>query len=215
VAALDDDNVLATFELDPSQRSAQALLPALRELLLRVGWKPDDLELIAVAVGPGSFTGLRVGVTVAKTLAYATRAEVMGVNALEVIARQALTSGAGVLEAIMDAQRGQLFVGRFQRSAAGETVWAGEPLIADDAQWLAELKPGTIATGPGLAKLVDQLPAGVTAVDRPYWLPTAAAVGKLGLQLYQVGRRDDLWKLAPLYLRPSAAEEKWNRHHGV
>jgi tRNA A37 threonylcarbamoyladenosine modification protein TsaB len=152
---------------------------------------------------------------VAKTLAFATRAEVMGVNALEVIARQAPTGGACALEAVMDAQRGQLFVGRFNRSATGETAWLGEPLIADEGEWLAELKPGTVVTGPGLAKLVDRLPAGVTAVDRQYWQPTAAEVGQLGRQFYEGGRRDDLWKLAPLYLRPSAAEEKWNKHHGV
>jgi tRNA threonylcarbamoyladenosine biosynthesis protein TsaB len=215
VAALDDDNVLAALELNPTQRSAQALLPAIRELFDQVGWRPEVVQLIVVAVGPGSFTGLRVGVTVAKTLAYVAGSQVMGVNALEVIARQMPTVGAGLIEAVIDAQRGQLFVGRFSRSVNGETIWLGEATILDERDWLAGIDPGTVVSGPGLAKLIDRLPPGVTAADRKHWNPTAKGVGQLGLQQYRAGRRDDLWKLAPLYFRPSAAEEKWNRHHGV
>jgi tRNA threonylcarbamoyladenosine biosynthesis protein TsaB len=86
VAASDSSKLLLELELNTSQRSAQSLAPAINSLLQQVGWKPADVELVAVTVGPGSFTGLRVGVTTAKTFAYAVGAEVLGIDTLETIA---------------------------------------------------------------------------------------------------------------------------------
>src|SRR6185369_14233589 len=68
--------------LTAEQRTAQALAPSLKQLLAAVGWSPKDVEMVAVAIGPGSFTGLRIGVTTAKAFAYAVGAEVIGVNTL-------------------------------------------------------------------------------------------------------------------------------------
>src|SRR5208337_2248427 len=89
VAVAADGKVLAELQLDPQQRSAQWLAPAIRSLLERVGWQPREIGLIAVTIGPGSFTGLRVGVATAKILAYATGAQVLGIGTLEAIATAA------------------------------------------------------------------------------------------------------------------------------
>ena len=78
-----DANLLAELSLDHTQRSAQSLAPAIEALLTQVGWLPRDVQLVAVSVGPGSFTGLRVGVTTAKVFAYAVGAEVLGIDTLE------------------------------------------------------------------------------------------------------------------------------------
>jgi hypothetical protein len=75
--------------------------------------------------------------------------------------------------------------------------------------WLASLRPGTIITGSGLTAAIEaQLPPGVVVADASQRDPQAATVGRVAYSQYQAGRRDDLWKLAPVYLRPSAAEEK-------
>src|SRR5262245_33492571 len=71
VAALDERGVLAELALDSRRRSAQTLVPGMAALVESVGWRSRDVELVAVASGPGSFTGLRIGVTTAKTFAYA------------------------------------------------------------------------------------------------------------------------------------------------
>jgi tRNA threonylcarbamoyladenosine biosynthesis protein TsaB len=86
VAASDGTNLLLELDLAPQQRSAQSLAPAILQLLCRVAWKPLDVELVAVTIGPGSFTGLRVGVTTAKTFAYAVGAAILGIDTLETIA---------------------------------------------------------------------------------------------------------------------------------
>src|SRR5215813_11089947 len=84
-------SVVGQTMLNAEQRTAQALAPALRSLLSEAGWRPDSVELVAVAVGPGSFTGLRIGVTTAKTLAYAVGCQAIGVHTLLAIAAQAPT----------------------------------------------------------------------------------------------------------------------------
>ena len=75
--------------LDPARRSARTLAPGIRHLLADAGWTPRDVALVAVSIGPGSFTGLRLGVMTAKAFAYAVGAPVLGIGTLEVIAAHA------------------------------------------------------------------------------------------------------------------------------
>ena len=112
---------------------------------------------------------------------------------------------------MLDAQRKELFLGRFQGVAGQEISRQGPDHIVAAEAWLQSLDVGTIATGPGLAKFTDRLPADVVVVPPPLREPQAATVGRLAWREYQRGRRDDLWKLAPVYLRPSYAEEKAGR----
>src|SRR5688572_30661357 len=115
VAALDAGGVLRELPLDPALRSARSLAPGIRQLLQGMGWQPRDVQLVAVTAGPGSFTGLRVGITTAKAFAYAAGAEVLGVDTLEVLARQA-PSDAQLVQTAIDAQRQELFVATFHRT---------------------------------------------------------------------------------------------------
>ncbi len=185
------------------ERTAQFLAPRLNDLLQESGWPATSIQLVSVTVGPGSFTGLRIGVTTAKTLAYAVGAEVIGVNTLAVIARQA-PQADGRLWVVMDAQRQELFAAKFD----AERKLIGETRILSQSEWLSALEPGDQVTGPGLRRLQSELPTSVEVVDEAKWQPLATAVGQLGWHEYQAGRRDDLWKLLPQYYRPSAAEEK-------
>ena len=210
VAALDGHNLLACIDLSPQERSAQALAPAIHSLWRDVGWEPGDTQLIAVAVGPGSFTGLRVGITTAKTLAYCLGCEVAGVHTLEVIASQS-PAAVDRLHVWLDAQREQVFAATFSCRPGERPVTIAAARILDNDAAAAGLSPGDFVSGPALRKLAAKVPPGVHVVDEEFWRPTATAIGQLALRRYEAGERDDLWKLAPLYLRQSAAEEKWDR----
>jgi len=80
--------------------------------------------------------------------------------------------------------------------------------IISAQEWITRLQAGTIVTGAGLSRVENQLPTDVLVVPAEYRESKAAVIGRLAWRDYQSGRRDDLWKLAPLYLRPSYAEEK-------
>jgi tRNA threonylcarbamoyladenosine biosynthesis protein TsaB len=212
VAAVEDDRLLGQTCFDPEQRAARAFAPAILKQLASVGWRPEDIQLIAVTQGPGSFTGLRIGVTAAKTLAYTVGAEVIGVNTLKVIAFQT-PPGHRRVRVVLDAQRGQLFAATFQRhGAAWDTV--AQTHIIDGDDWLRSLTADEVVTGAGLAKLQDRLPSHAVVVDREHWIPQAATVGQVGHLEHRSGKRDDLWKLAPQYYRKSAAEEKFEAKDG-
>ena len=216
VAALDGGLPLAQLDLDPQLRSARTLAPGLQQVLREVGWAPAEVQLLAIGLGPGSFTGLRLGVMTAKAFAYATGAAILGIGTLDAIAWRA-PAEAGTIAVGIDAQRGEVYCGSFTREPAGATaaagardvVAAGPVDIVAAARWIDSLPAGCVVTGPALAKLAESLPAGLPPAPRESWQPTAAAVGQLAALRAARGARDDVWKLAPLYLRRSAAEEKW------
>ena len=178
------------------------MAPAIVDLLAAVAWRPADVQLVAVAIGPGSFTGLRVGITTAKMFAYAVKADAVAVNTMEAIAHQA-PKIAGPLWAVLDALRDQVVAARFRNSPGG--CWepdGGEELL-DNSTFIARLSAGEGVSGPGLNKLELQIPAGVTIVDRELWSPSATSIGQLGWRYHQAGRRDDLFSLRPRYSRPA------------
>jgi tRNA threonylcarbamoyladenosine biosynthesis protein TsaB len=210
LALLQADRLVARRALDPHRRSARSLAQGIAAALGSAGWRAADLQLVAVAAGPGSFTGLRVGVTTAKVLAYAVGAEVLGVSTLETIAQQAPPDVAA-LHVVMDAHRGLLFAGRFARAAEGTMVPQRPPAVLEAGAWLAELVPRDTVSGPMVRRLEQRLPAGVRATPEATWAPDAVTVGRLAWQKHVAGRRDDLWRLAPDYVRASAAEEQRGR----
>src|SRR5215207_3267182 len=98
--------------LSGDERTAQMLAPTIQKLLTEAEWSPKSVELVAVTVGPGSFTGLRIGVTTAKAFAYAIGADVLGINTLEALAVQSPPSESP-LWTVLDAQRQELFAAKF------------------------------------------------------------------------------------------------------
>ncbi len=205
VALLCDDRLHAERDLPPDARSARTLASAVHDLWQQAG-KPQ-VSLVAVARGPGSFTGLRVGVTTAKTLAYAWGAKLLGVHTLDAIAAQAATTPASSLHVVLDAQRQELFVAKFE-SLENEWRRIGPDAIIASQDWLTSLESSTQVTGPALTKLRDRLADSVLITPAQHWHPRAAIVAKLARKVNQAGQADELWTLMPDYLRVSYAEEK-------
>jgi len=205
-AVLTVDGRIHVVRLPPSAKSAPGLAPAIRDALSAASLLPAAIRVVGVTVGPGSFTGLRIGVTTAKTLAYALSADLVAVDTLDVLARQAPVESAR-LHAVVDAHRNQLFAGIYRNDAG---IWRSESpwrLPTIDA-WLSDLRPGDQVTGPIVTRLLPRLPAGVDVVAESLRQHDAATVALIAADLHASGRRDDIWKLVPNYGRLAAAEEK-------
>jgi tRNA threonylcarbamoyladenosine biosynthesis protein TsaB len=207
VAALVSGNhgaeLKAELLLPADERSAQTLLPTVKQLIADCHWQPSDIDLVCVTMGPGSFTGLRIGVTAAKSLAFAVGAKLVGVHTLSALAAS-VVNRTGRLWAIMDAQRAELFAACFD----GEISNNPTTHIVSIDDWLAELRTGDTVIGPPLAQLAEKLPTGVDAVEKKLWTPQAGVVGRLGYDLFLAGQTTDPVQLVPNYYRKSAAEEK-------
>jgi tRNA threonylcarbamoyladenosine biosynthesis protein TsaB len=207
----EEADVIAERRLPEGQRTARSLLPCIEALLDEHSWRPADVEMIAVTTGPGSFTGLRIGVVAAKTLAYATGAKLVGVHTLAAIAELVQTDSVAPgrrLWTVLEAQRQELFVACFDLARPiVEQADAATEILGVDA-WLARLQQGDAVAGPPLVKLSERLPPEVAAVDARLWSPSAAAAGRLGAALFERGATIDPLALVPNYYRKSAAEEK-------
>ncbi len=207
IALAEDGDVVSETQLPSDLRSAQSLAPAIQQSLEQAGWTPQDVQLVAVTAGPGSFTGLRIGIATAKAFAYAVGAEVLGVDTHEALAL-ACPDDVSHLATVIDAQRNQVVARDFQRDGAGQLAPQAESALMDIDKWLETIAPGARVTGPILRRIGDRLPAGREPLPPELWQPTAANVALLAHRQYAAGRRDDLWQLAPVYSRLSAAEEK-------
>jgi tRNA threonylcarbamoyladenosine biosynthesis protein TsaB len=194
--------------LDETRRHARDLAPAVAELLTALSWKPVDVDCVIVSRGPGSYTGLRVGIMAAKMFAYATGATLVAVDTFAAIADQA-GPDATVVDVLADAQQDRVYWQRYRRSGSGSTMAPiSELAIRPFADWLAHWEEGVWVSGPGLQQQCTKLPAGCVTVAARDWHPHPASLLKLGLARLAKGEWDDPFALEPLYLRPSAAEEK-------
>jgi tRNA threonylcarbamoyladenosine biosynthesis protein TsaB len=212
VAVAEGPTLLAVRRLEEARRHARDLAPATVELLTSRGWKACDLNGVVVSLGPGSYTGLRVGVMSAKTLAYAVGCALIGVETLAVVAAQA-PKEINRLDVLADAQQEKVYVQSFARD--GDDWRPLDALgIRPFAEWLALRTAGTWVSGPGLHRWAPRLPADAPAVDAALWDPQAETLLQLGLTRYAAGERDDPFALEPLYLRPSSAEEQQRARQG-
>jgi tRNA threonylcarbamoyladenosine biosynthesis protein TsaB len=211
VALLDRSGGAATplvqRALPEGQRSAKSLLPCVADALREASWRPTDLDLIAVTTGPGSFTGLRIGVVAAKTLAYATGAKLVGVHTLAAIAA-GVQCEASRLWVLLDAQRQEFFAACFDLRRPLDQQLDLETHILGFEQWLALVKTGDAVAGPPVAKMRERMPAELTIADTPQTSPHAADVGGLAIAHFDAGETVDPLALTPRYFRKSAAEEK-------
>lgn len=208
VALLRDDAVVAERRLDTAgRRHAQTLHAELRDLLQAAGLSAREIDALAVSLGPGSFTGLRVGVVGAKTWAYATGCRVVGVETPLICAAAAPADWSHVW-VVTDAQRGDFFVAEYRRDETRRWQRTAPLGIVAAAEWLRQRQPEERIIGPGVSRIAEGATAAQVFRDEWATQPSAGVLGQLAHQRLQAGSFDDYWTLVPIYLRPSAAEEK-------
>jgi tRNA threonylcarbamoyladenosine biosynthesis protein TsaB len=191
--------IVAAEDLGGGRQHNRQLIPAIERTLRTHGLAPRQLAGVAVGVGPGSYTGLRVGLTAAKTLAYVVGCSLAAVPSFAAVAADV----PGEAFVIGDALQGTIYVQRFANGVAVSDLGIDR---FDD--WVNAFPSGVTVAGPGLTVYGDRLPAGVTrsAVTEP----SVEAVFRVAKTLTPL-LRDELMRLEPLYLRGSSAEEKAKR----
>ena len=196
--------VVRSVKLDDMRRHARDLAATVESILKTEAIPPAELTGVMASRGPGSYTGLRVGLMSAKALAYATGCRIVAVDTFAAIAERSPPEAKGVW-VVADALKNLVYVQSYSRTASG---WhAADALrILPFEEWLPQAEEKWIS-GPGLAVYADRLPREcrrVEEVDREPQVENVFAVGKrlAGLS------REEMFALEPLYLRGSSAEEK-------
>jgi tRNA threonylcarbamoyladenosine biosynthesis protein TsaB len=208
VALVDENGSIQEREFPHGLQHAAGLIPLIDEMCQQHGWKAADLREIYVSAGPGSFTGLRIGITLAKTLAFVTSAKLVAVPTMRVLVENAPAEARHVI-VVLDAKREQIFTARFER---GEQRWTEtEPPHLDSLAAMLSRSPRPVyLIGEGTPFHQQHVPsdAEILITDQQTWRARASVLARIGGQMARAGEFVDPFLLEPIYIRIPEAQEK-------
>lgn len=202
-AALLRDGALVAERTDTVEHNRTGLLTMIDALFADASLRPLDIDAVAIGAGPGSFTGLRIGMATAKGIAFATGRPLWAVSSLAAVAHLALApADPGTVVAVVDARRGEVYAGAYLRQGAGVAL-VGEERVLPPAQLASICTDEHVRYAGNAATSYPELAAlpGMWSVT-----PSGRAVAELALA---GSRADILVGGAPTYIRPSEAEVKY------
>jgi len=204
-------------------RHSSELFPTVQALLTRFGRKPAQIQQVYICVGPGSFTGLRIGVALAKTMHLANRAKIVAVDTLDAIAANASDYAhrrdisLRRIAAVLDAKRGQFYIAAYEQLVANKKGY--KKIMSDRLMTPLEFLQRFACQDVPIWLLGDALlyykhrfqADGVRTLPEQYWSAQAKNVYILGWELAKAGEFADPLTLQPTYIRRPEAEEKWQQ----
>jgi len=212
VGLIDEDEVLVEHLLNIPITHSERLLRAIELALSEAGVAIGDLDGWAISLGPGSFTGLRIGVSTIKGLAFATRKPVAGVSTLDVLASQ-ISPTPHLVCPILDARKGEVYTAFYRYHEGRYPVRQSAYHAARPEDLAKSIEEKTIFVGDGVKTygdyLRESLPGLALFPPLPLNLPHGSLTAVLGLQLLRNREYLDLPTFTPLYIRPSEAELKF------
>ena len=214
VALIDEKKVLANYDAVGKLNHSVLLMPTIKKSLAKAKKKIKDISLFSVGTGPGSFTGLRIGVTAIRGLAIALDKPIIGVPTMDAIAYNALgldpdhrslhNQGLTPLICpILDAKKNQVYACIY--GVDGDKLVRKSDYLLEPVEKLVErLKGRVIFLGDGIPIYRDKLSAKKALkaefIDDKRWFPKASVIAKLGLLMFSSGKHDDPYDLEPMYL---------------
>lgn len=195
------------------RQRTRTLVSDIDRLLRDCGIQPKEIESVAVSAGPGSFTGLRIGIVFAKTFSWSIGAHLIAVDTFATIAHQTRDSIAGhdvqirdgSITVISDAQRGEFFAADFVTIPGSDELAVITPLRIIRTE---DLSPNSIITGPGIEKLPPSTQSLLRLAEPEFRQPRAASIARTALKMAAREQFADPDTLEPIYVRRSYAEEK-------
>ena len=207
IAVCDGNIVVGRKTYGKNLSHGKEIVSSLESIFNEIKWKPNDIELIAVSIGPGSYTGLRIGVTCAKTLAYGLGKPVIDVPTLDVLVENVKDNSAKTICPVIDAKRKSVYACIYDRDKKRKIT---DYLIISPDSLIDMLPESTLIYGDGIApykQIFAQKELTILSDDK-LGIADAANVARLGMERYEQGIRCEINSLVPLYLRKSEAEEK-------
>jgi tRNA threonylcarbamoyladenosine biosynthesis protein TsaB len=210
VALLEDETLLGEANVESPATHSARLFRSIDFLLGALGKDIKDVEAFAVAAGPGSFTGIRIGVGAVKSLAFASGKPVAPVSTLLALASKLAAEGAPLVCPLLDAKKEEIYAGLFEAGERGLVELIHQGAYDPEAFFARLPAQGLIAfAGSGLAaykaKLLPHVGARARFPERSPFI--AAEIGRIGVGLIRAGKGIDAAALEPLYFRRSQAEE--------
>jgi tRNA threonylcarbamoyladenosine biosynthesis protein TsaB len=216
VAIIEDEHLIAEYILNVVSTHSERLLPSIDQILKDSQLTVRDIEGFAVSLGPGSFTGLRIGISTVKGLALATGRAVVGVPTLDCLAHNIAFTHLLVCP-ILDARKGEVYTALYQGDGSGRLEKLTPDLALKPEELLTRIKEPVIFLGDGVEAYRDTLRSGQdNCLFAPAYLnqPRASVLAKLGLEKFRQGNIFKEDEIQPLYCRLAEAEIAWKEKEG-
>ena len=210
VSLLEDKNLLASFCGNMKKTHSNTLLPTVEYLLTYSGISPSDIDLFSVAVGPGSFTGIRIGVATVKGLTFGRKCPVCEVSTLEAMAYSFCDREGAFVCPVLNARRGDVYNALFKiTDGVPVRITKDDSLHATALEKMLEPYGEILFCGDG-ASVVEKLfkERKINLQNELTCYPSGVGVALAGLNTFEKGRYTSGTELAPIYLKPSQAERE-------
>lgn len=216
IAAVVGDKVGEEVRFPHGLQHAAQIVPIIDRICRGHNWTPRDIQELYISIGPGSFTGLRIAVTLAKTMALATDVKLVAIPSTRVLVHNAPAQAQNAI-VVLDAKRGQIFTARFTKH---DDQWVEtEPAHLDTLAAMLARSPRPVwLVGQGInyhRNAINPADTGVIVTPADSWRARAMVVAELGLAAAGRGEYVDPLTLEPIYIRLPEAEEKWRIEHGI
>jgi len=214
-AVIDGDRLLAELVADITERHVEKGVAMIEEVLDSARVRVGDLDGVAVSLGPGSFTGLRVGLAIAKGMCFGRGMSIVGVPTLDCIA-EFLSSHDGIVVPVRDARRGEIYFSIYSVEECavtreGDYLALPPDRVINAINDLPAGRPVTLS-GDALLRYGDELRTGlgprVDFAPEEMWAARPSVVASMGASLLEQGESADLDTIEPMYVRPSEAERQ-------
>ena len=215
IALIDSKEPLGEWNLNVSRTHAGRLLPGIQHLLQETGVEIGQLDAFAVTIGPGSFTGLRIALTTAKTLALVTGKPLAGVPTLDVLVEN-IPFSEGLVCPVLDARKGEIFAAMYRKDSRGDSDRLTDYLSVPPESLLKMIQGPTLLLGDAIPlygeRLQRECSHPITFAPPEHYYPRASVLCRLAIKKLSQGDRTNPKDLQALYARASDAE--LNREKG-
>ncbi|MBE7051689.1 MAG: tRNA (adenosine(37)-N6)-threonylcarbamoyltransferase complex dimerization subunit type 1 TsaB [Ruminococcaceae bacterium] len=214
VALSDNNRIMGEYTVSNDRAHSQIIMPMLDELLRHCSVQIKEVDVFAVALGPGSFTGLRIGIAAMKTLAQALNKPIIGISSLDAVAASFFATDK-IICPIFDARRNDVYNAVY----FGDKKLVADRIVDFDELLIEMSEKDVIFAGDAVLKYADK----IKSFDKPNWhiapgsllMQRASTLAAIAYDRALNGDYDNLFEVSPIYIRLPQAEREYNLAHGI
>jgi len=198
-----------SYNLEVGRRLSSLLAPTIKRILDSLDWEASDIDYFACGLGPGSFTGMRVGLATIKGLAWSLHKPIIGISTLDILARNVKARGVTIIPMI-DAKRNLIYCSIYKTEDSIQKRITPYLLLTEE-EFLKEMRVKSIIFGDAVVLYKENILRNIknsAILDKDYWYPRGHNIIKIALERIREGRFSNAFKTEPIYLYPKECQIK-------
>lgn len=205
-----DDTKIYEYNLELGIRQSSLIIPTIKRVLNALGWNINDIDYFACGLGPGSFTGIRVGLATLKGMTWPINKPIVGISTLDILARNVRITEGGVIVPIIDAKRNLIYTSIY-KVKLGSFKKISPYMLLTEEEFFKKIKDNAIIFGDAVSlykqKLLSKI-KGVNLLDQDYWYPKGRHIIDVALERIKAKKFNNAFNLKPVYLYPKECQVK-------